>query len=81
MAGQGKYVIRLGGLPFRATIQEITEWFNPAECVHVRILKNREGRPSGEAFAEFETEEMAERAMEKNREYLGDRFVILTRQY
>ena len=58
------------------------DWFHPeADCAHVKILLNREGRPSGEALASFETEQEAERAMVKNKEYLGERFVILTPQY
>lgn len=72
----------MGGLPFRASTKEIREWFQPeAECVHVKIMMNREGRPSGEALAEFESQEMAEKAMVKNKQYMGERFVILTPQY
>lgn len=80
-SGSG-FTIRMGGLPFRATVQEIMDWFNPeASCSHVRVLMNRDGRPSGEALAEFDTEEMAEKAMAKNKQYMGERFVILTAQY
>jgi RNA recognition motif-containing protein len=78
----GRFSVRMGGLPYRATVNEIIDWFRPeAECAHVRIIMNREGRPSGEAVAEFDTKEMAEQAMVKNRQYLKDRFVILTPQY
>ena len=78
----GKFPIRMGGLPFRATTKQIMEWFQPeADCRHVRVIMNRDGRPSGEALAEFDTEEMAEAAMKKNKQYLGERFVILTPQY
>jgi hypothetical protein len=41
---------------------------------------NRDGRPSGDAIAEFETEEAMEEAMKKDREHLGTRFVVLTRE-
>jgi RNA recognition motif-containing protein len=79
---QAGFKIRMGGLPFRATVKEIQDWFRPeAECVHVKVLLNREGRPSGEALAAFETEDEAEKAMIKNKEYMGERFVILTPQY
>ena len=37
-------------------------------------------RPSGEAVAEFETEDDARAAMAKNREYMGERFIVLTPQ-
>ncbi len=78
----GRCVIRMGGLPYRATVRDIMDWFQPeAECVHVRIIMNRDGRPSGEALAEFDSVEQADQAMTKNRQYMRDRFVILTAQY
>ena len=50
----------MGGIPYRATADEIADWFQPeAHCLNARILKNRDNRPSGEAFAEFETEDEA----------------------
>ena len=75
------YFVRMAGLPFRATEQEIRDFFRPdAECVGVRIVLNRDGRPSGDAVAEFETDDQAERAMGKNREHMGSRFIVLTRE-
>lgn len=74
-----RWTVKMSGLPWKATEDEIIDWFSPvAKCVGVRILKNRENRPSGEAFAEFEAEEDAKAALEKNRNYLGDRFVVLS---
>ena len=35
-------------------------------------------RPSGEAIAEFSSKESVEAAMKMNKEYLGERFVVLT---
>jgi heterogeneous nuclear ribonucleoprotein F/H len=40
----------------------------------VRVILNRDGRPSGDAIAEFETEEAVEEAMKKDREHLGNRY-------
>lgn len=75
------YFVRMAGLPFRATEQEIIDFFAPeADCVAARIILNRDGRPSGDAIAEFETEEMAEKALTKNRQHLGSRFVLLSRE-
>ncbi len=81
-SSSGRFCIRMGGLPYRATVRDIIDWFRPeSECAHVRILMNRDGRPSGEALAEFDTRDLAEQAMTKNRQYMRDRFVILTAQY
>lgn len=36
---------------------------------------SREGRPSGEAYVEFETEEDTTKGLEKNNEHLGSRYI------
>lgn len=73
------FSLKMSGLPFRTREPEIKDWFSTvAECQRVKILKNRENRPSGEAIAEFATKEDALEAMKLNKEYLGERFVVLT---
>lgn len=80
-SSSGRYTVRMGGLPFRASVDDIIDWFRPeADCVYARILRNRDNRPSGEAVAEFASEDEAKNAMTKNRAYMGDRFVVLTPQ-
>ena len=49
-------------------------------CQSVCVILNRDGRPSGDAIAEFATEEELEEAMKKDRENLGSRFIVLTRE-
>ena len=73
------YSVKMSGLPFRTRVPEIIDWFAPVIDINrVRLLKNRENRPSGEAIADFATLEAAKEAMKKDKEYIGDRFVILT---
>ena len=70
----------MSGLPFRASEKEIRDFFLPAaKCVSVKVILNRDGRPSGDAIASFNSKEEVEAAMEKDREHLGSRFIILTR--
>ena len=74
------FSIRMGGLPYRAKETEIQDWFQPeANCVQVKILRSRkDNRPNGEAIADFANKDEASNAMKKNKDYMGDRFVILT---
>ena len=72
------FTVKLSGLPFRTRVPEIVDWFAPVPVGRVRLLKNRDNRPSGEALAEFATLEEAKDALKKDKEYIGDRFVILT---
>ncbi len=54
------FTVKMGGIPYRATVEEIEHFFLPeATCSSVRIMKNRDNRPSGEAIVEFDTEEEA----------------------
>lgn len=41
----------------------------------VTIVLNRNGRNSGDAFVQFATKEMAEKALKKDREVIGNRLV------
>lgn len=41
----------------------------------VTIVLNRKGRNSGDAFVEFATKEMAEKALKRDREVIGNRLV------
>ena len=77
---QDENCIKMSGLPFRASEKEIRDFFLPAaKCVSVEVILNRDGRPSGDAIASFNSKEEVEAAMEKDREHLGSRFIILTR--
>lgn len=46
---------------------------NGANGIHLTM--SREGRPSGEAYVEFETEEDTTKGLEKNNEHLGSRYI------
>ena len=75
-----KFCLKMSGLPFRATEQEMKDFFLPnAKCKSIKVILNRDGRPSGDAIASFEDEESLQSAMEKDREHLGSRFIVLTR--
>ena len=47
--------------------------FYIGESVHLTVT--REGRPSGEAYIELDTEEDLEEALKKDRESMGKRYV------
>lgn len=76
--GGGMYVIKMRGLPFRASEQDIAEWFSSvADPVDVFIRLNHEGRPSGEAEVTFATEGEAKRALSKNKQNMQNRYIEL----
>ncbi|KAL9319980.1 hypothetical protein ACSQ67_011819 [Phaseolus vulgaris] len=72
-------VLRLRGLPFSASKDDIMEFFKDfglsEDSIH--IVMNSEGRPSGEAYVEFASAEDSKAAMVKDRMTLGSRYIEL----
>ena len=61
------------------TVDEIVNFFSDVsfkdekESVHLTLT--REGRPSGEAYIELETEEDMNKALEKDKAHMGKRYI------
>lgn len=72
----GHYVF-MRGLPYSATENEIYKFFSPVIPSRVVIEMNRDGRPSGNAFADFVSESDASAAMKKHKELIGNRYIEL----
>lgn len=73
------YVVKLRGLPWSATAQDVLEFFKGSKIVNgeygIHMTTSREGRPSGEAFVEFEDEDHMESALNKDRDHIGNRYI------
>ena len=65
------HCVRMRGLPFSATEQNVLEFFAPLTPVAVHMEYDRSGRASGEATVDFATHEEASEAMGKNRQSMG----------
>jgi len=76
-------VVRLRGLPFNATPDLIVQFFQgydiPKGVLGVHLILGPNGRPNGEAFVEFATEEVADAALSRDRATLGTRYVEVFR--
>ncbi|GFR41617.1 hypothetical protein Agub_g2342 [Astrephomene gubernaculifera] len=70
-------ILKLKGLPYSATEEDIRQFFAPYELKGVSFVYEPDGRPSGLAFAEFVSKEEALKALSKNGEYIGQRYVRL----
>lgn len=52
--GGGGHVVRMRGLPFRATANDIAEWFSSVvDPVDISLKYNPQGKPNGEADVVF----------------------------
>ena len=77
--GEDGFVIRVRGLPWSATTEEIASFFGECEIKGgqegIHMTMTREGRPSGEAYIEMESDEDCEKAVKKDRQHMGKRYV------
>eukprot|EP00198_Chlamydomonas_reinhardtii_P003461 XP_001692797.1 splicing factor [Chlamydomonas reinhardtii] len=76
------FVIRCRGLPYTSTAQDVLNFFG-ADVPIVRGIEGvvftyaPDGRPTGEAFVELQTEEAQREALKKHKESLGSRYIEL----
>ena len=74
-APRARHVVKLHGLPYRSSEREISHWLGEAaDPTEVVIQMDRDGRPSGDARAYFDSSRDARRAAEKmHKRDLGSR--------
>merc|ERR1719163_794921 len=74
-------VVKMRGLPYKVSRNDILEFFTglsvPLNGVH--LMFNEREQPTGEAYVEFSSPDDRERAMTKDRQHMGGRYVELFR--
>merc|ERR1719424_582160 len=74
-------VLKMRGLPYKVTRNDILDFFTglsvPLNGVH--LMFNEREQPTGEAYVEFASPDDRERAMAKDRQHMGGRYVELFR--
>lgn len=73
----GSHFVRLRGLPWEANDKTVREFFDECNISDngVFFLMNQSGRKTGEAFVTFEDADSVAKAVKKNKEYMGRRYV------
>ncbi|KAI1303701.1 Heterogeneous nuclear ribonucleoprotein F [Halotydeus destructor] len=72
-------VVRIRGLPWQATKEEVLNFFSDCKIKGgdkgIHIVLSREGRPSGEAYIEMDNHEDFTKAVEYHRKTMGSRYI------
>jgi len=72
-------LVRMRGLPFTSTAEDVLEFLRPAEPVGgshgVVFACTPDGRPTGEAYMEFSKSEDHQHALTRHKELLGTRYI------
>ena len=72
-------VIKIRGLPYQTTAMEVCKFFKDCEIVGgpngIYFPLNERGLPTGEAFVEMETASDIDKALEKHKDCIWERWV------
>lgn len=74
-ASADSLVVRLRGLPFACDEEGVAEFLADVPLTAVHLVSDRQGRFTGEAFAELADESAQQQALRKHKHYIGERYV------
>lgn len=88
LSREDQIIVRMRGLPFTATHEQVLAFFSPGEGLKemcpvsggkdgILFVRYPDGRPTGDAFVLFACEEHAQNALRKHKEILGRRYIEL----
>lgn len=84
LSREDQVILRLRGLPFSAGPTDVLDFLGP-ECPvtggaeGLLFVRHPDGRPTGDAFALFACEELAQAALRRHKGMLGKRYIELFR--
>lgn len=84
LSREDQVILRLRGLPFSAGPEDVLGFLGP-ECPvtggadGLLFVRHPDGRPTGDAFALFACEELAQAALRRHKGILGKRYIELFR--
>ncbi|CAH1794102.1 unnamed protein product [Owenia fusiformis] len=75
--GSSDAVVRLRGLPFGCTKEEIAHFFSGLEIAPngITIVQDRPGKSTGNAYVQFTSPQLAEQSLSKHKEQIGHRYI------
>lgn len=73
------FTLCMRGLPFRATKEDVETFFHPLNLADVRFTVDKEGRPSGRAYVDFNSEQDLGQALKQDGDCIGKRYIELFR--
>uniref|UniRef100_UPI00398EA1C6 probable RNA-binding protein 19 isoform X2 n=1 Tax=Pristiophorus japonicus TaxID=55135 RepID=UPI00398EA1C6 len=73
------HTLKLRGAPFSVK-EQVREFFVPMKPVAIRIVKNANGNTTGYVFVDFQSEDDLEKALKRNKDYMGGRYIELFKE-
>eukprot|EP01133_Synstelium_polycarpum_P009799 gene9799-11448_t len=69
------------GLPWGVLIQDIEVFFAPLVPKQIQILYYDNGTPTGQASVEFQSDQEQKKALEKNKQLVGNRYIEISNDF
>ncbi|KAM4746173.1 putative RNA-binding protein 19 [Anableps anableps] len=74
-----EFTVKLRGVPFNIKEQQIREFMTPLKPAAIRIWSNESGNRTGYVYVDLHSEEEVEKALKKNKDYIGGRYIEVFR--
>ncbi|XP_078598476.1 putative RNA-binding protein 19 [Branchiostoma floridae x Branchiostoma japonicum] len=74
------YTLRMKGVPYKAKEKDIKEFFYPLNIQALKIHRTRKGKGTGVVDVGFSSEKDLLEALKRDKDYMGTRFIELTRE-
>ncbi|XP_077572018.1 putative RNA-binding protein 19 [Stigmatopora nigra] len=74
-----EFMVKLRGVPFTVKEQQIREFMVPQKPAAIRIGRNESGNRTGYVYVDLHSEEDVEKALKKNKDYIGGRYIEVFR--
>uniref|UniRef100_A0A8C7ZC57 Probable RNA-binding protein 19 n=1 Tax=Oryzias sinensis TaxID=183150 RepID=A0A8C7ZC57_9TELE len=71
-----EFTVKLRGVPFSVKEQQIKEFMTPLRPAAIRIGKNESGQRTGYVYVDLHSEEEVNKALKKNKDYIGEMFLL-----
>ena len=71
--------VKMRGLPFKVKEKHIKDFFAPLRLLDIRMIENKEGKPTGCAFVDFGSENDIKEALKRDRDCIQGRYIELFR--
>ena len=72
-----RFAVKLSGMVWSATEEDIRTFLGDCSVKKVEILMTEEGRPTGDAMVDVETQDDVTKALRHDRQSLRERFVVV----
>lgn len=70
-----EFYIELRGMPYNVSEVDIVEFFSALPLAGIRIIRDKDGQPTGQGFVKFKTSMVKIQALKKDHDFMGPRFV------